>query len=180
MDTASLKKLFEEAHTDAMLALEGHFFPVPPIESICVLYNQKIGRLWGQAKEWNCDPYTTMIKLSETLCSHTSPNAILNTMIHEIIHCCGVWNHKRNFKLAARLINERFPGKYHVSRCTAAQEKMTDEQMDEAYKYIVKCPNCHHKWGFKRMVRAVQYPERYVCPHCKKTERKKIPLIRAK
>jgi len=176
----TLSELFQEAHADAVAALDGQFFPVPPLETICVLYNQKIGRLWGCAKPWYCDPYTTMIKLSETLCRHTNPNAILNTMIHEIIHCCGVWNHKHNFKLAARLINAKFPGKYHVSRCTGAQEKMTDEQMDEAYKYIVECPNCHHKWGFKRMIHAVRNPERCWCPHCKKTEKKKIPLIRAK
>lgn len=176
----TLPELFQEAHADAVAALDGQFFPVPPLETICVLYNQKIGRLWGCAKPWYCDPYTTMIKLSETLCRHTNPNAILNTMIHEIIHCCGVWNHKQNFKLAARLINAKFPGKYHVSRCTGAQEKMTDEQMDEAYKYIVECPNCHHKWGFKRMIHAVRNPERCWCPHCKKTEKKKIPLIRAK
>ena len=176
----TLSELFQEAHADAVAALDGQFFPVPPLETICVLYNQKIGRLWGCAKPWYCDPYTTMIKLSETLCRHTNPNAILNTMIHEIIHCCGVWNHKHNFKLAARLINAKFPGKYHVSRCTGAQEKMTDEQMEEAYKYIVECPNCHHKWGFKRMIHAVRNPERCWCPHCKKTEKKKIPLIRAK
>lgn len=176
----TLSELFQEAHADAVAALDGQFFPVPPLETICVLYNQKIGRLWGCAKPWYCDPYTTMIKLSETLCRHTNPNAILNTMIHEIIHCCGVWNHKHNFKLAARLINAKFPGKYHVSRCTGAQEKMTDEQMKEAYKYIVECPNCHHKWGFKRMIHAVRNPERCWCPHCKKTEKKKISLIRAK
>jgi len=176
----TLSELFQEAHADAVAALDGQFFPVPPLETICVLYNQKIGRLWGCAKPWYCDPYTTMIKLSETLCRHTNPNAILNTMIHEIIHCCGVWNHKHNFKLAARLINAKFPGKYHVSRCTGAQEKMTDEQMEEAYKYIVECPNCHHKWGFKRMIHAVRNPERCWCPHCKKTEKKKISLIRAK
>ena len=175
----NLPALFNEAYEDARTALSEQFFAVPPKETICVLYNQRIGRAWGRASEYYSGCYRTMIRLSVDLCRHTNPNAILNTMIHEIIHCCGIWNHKRNFKLAARLINNRFPGKYNVSRCTNAQEKMTDEQMDAAYNYIVECPQCHHKWGFKRFSRCVQHPETSWCPICS-TSHNHVHLIRTK
>lgn len=161
----TLPGLFNEAYADAVAAL-GHRFPLPPQEQICVLYNQRIGRAWGNACAYHSGIYRRMIKLSVDLCQHTNQNSILNTMVHELIHCCGIWNHRRDFKIAAALINRMFPEKYDISRCTSAQSKMTEEQMDQTYKYIVSCPKCHTKWGFKRFSKVVQNAERCWCPKC--------------
>ena len=175
----NLPELFNEAYADAEAALSSRF-RLPRKEQIYVLYNQRIGRAWGNAKPWHCNPYTRMIKLSVDLCKHTNANAILNTMIHEIIHCCGIWNHRRDFKIAAAIVNRMFPGKYDVSRCTSADFKMSDEQMDEAYSYILECPECGMKWGFKRMTKYVKHAELCWCTKCRKEKGKKVFLKRVK
>lgn len=175
----NLPALFNEAYTDAATAL-GTKFNLPKKEQIYVLYNQRIGQAWGNAKVWNSHPYTRMIKLSKDLCQNTNENSILNTMIHEIIHCCGIWNHRKNFKLAAAIINRMFPGKYNVSRCSSVDSKMDEEQMDKAYKYIIACPKCGMKWGFKRYTKCVYNVDLCWCSKCRKETGEKITLKRIK
>jgi len=176
----NLQTLFSEAHADAVSALSDHGITVPPEDSIYVLYNQRLGRAWGRASKYCSGRYKTKIQLSADLCQHTNSNAILNTMIHEIIHCCGIWNHRKNFKYAALLVNRMFPGKYNVSRCTGPQEKMSDEQMDKTYKYMLECPKCHYKWGYKRFTRHVQHPSSCWCTDCYTKHRERVYLVRTK
>lgn len=176
-----LTELFNEAYADAVAAR----VPVPPRFRIGVLYNQKIGSNWGYCQKDYSGDYDYIIKLSYTLCGFTSENAILNTMIHELCHCAGAWGHRKLFKTFAAKINEKFPSKYHVSRCTDCQEKMTDDQINSAYKYIVKCPKCGHVWGFHRSVGCVRNPSNYNCRSCTRENRKngtneKATLIRIK
>lgn len=176
--TTSLPSLWNEAYADCYNALHRHF-DVPDRNSIFVLYNQSLGGNWGNARIWKSGNFTRLVKLSKELCQNTSNNAILNTMIHELVHCCGIWNHGRNFKLAAAIINNMFPGKYNVSRCTSVSEKMTSEQMNNAYKYLIQCPKCKTVWGFKFLSKKVREAEQCWCCKCSKGT-DKVHLVRVK
>ena len=174
----NLPELFNEAYADVSSVLASRY-PVPPMEQIYVLYNQNIGSAWGYACKWISGNYTRLIKLSKTLCAYTNKNAILNTMVHEIIHCCGIWNHRRDFKLAAKIVNSAFPEKYHVTRCTSPNEKMTVDQINQAYKHVLECPVCHKKWGYKRTTKWVLRYNECFCKSCS-TKEKKVYLIKVK
>ena len=158
--TTTLVDLYIEAYRD----VESAGLPVADFNKINVLYNQRLGGAWGNCTDHGGGRFT--VRFSKTLCQHTSENSILNTMAHELIHACGIRGHKRDFKLAGQRLMAKFPGKYNVSRCTGAEEKMDNGQMMEAYKYIIGCPKCGMKWGYQRFSRAVQNVDFCTCPKC--------------
>ena len=171
-----LQLLFDQAYADAITA----GVPVPPAEEIYVLYNQRIGRSWGNACKWENCQYRFKIKLSVILCQHTDDKAIKNTIIHELVHCAGAWDHRRLFRAYAAKINARFPDYYHVSRLTSAEEKMGVEGINNTYKYVIKCPRCGHLWGYNRLTHAVRNPGHCWCPMCTRATGSKVFLVREK
>ena len=173
MDNTTLFTLAREAYTDAQTA----GLPCTPWEKLRFLFNQNLGRNWGCCRK-EIGGYA--ISLSERLCQNTNSNAILNTLIHELIHAAGVRGHRADFRFWARKINARFPDKYNVSRCTSIKEKMTLEQAMAAYKYIIQCPKCGMIYGLQRFTGAVRKPETYWCGVCERERHEKIYLKRIK
>lgn len=173
MDNATLVALTREAYADAQTV----GLPCASWNNLRFFYNQSIGRSWGCCQKQG-DGYA--ISLSERLCQNTNPNAILNTLIHELIHAAGVHDHRADFRFWARKINARFPEKYNVSRCTSIRDKMTLEQAFEAYKYIIQCPKCGMVYGMQKLTRAVRNPETYWCSACERERHEKNFLKRVK
>ena len=173
MDNATLIALAREAYADAQTA----GLPCTPWDHLRFFFNENLGRVWGCCRK-EINGYS--ISLSERLCQNTNPNAILNTLIHELIHACGVHGHRRDFRFWAARINARFPGKYNVTRGTPIIEKMTLEQALESYKYVLQCPKCGMIYGLQRRSGAVRNPGEYWCSRCSREHHIKSFLKRIK
>ena len=177
MDIAIAKRplsdLVQEAYRDAQTA----GLPCPTWDRLQFRFNVPMGRSWGSCSK-QVDGYT--IKLSEVLCQKTSENSILNTIIHELIHSCGIMNHRADFKFWANKINARFPGKYQVSRLAAVSDKMDLETAKQSYKYIIQCPVCGMIFGKNRLSYYIRHPEESWCGRCRKKTGVKNYLVRVK
>ena len=82
----------------------------------------------------------------------------INTTMHEMIHASGVWNHGREFKRIARLVNDKYG--YNVKRVHKANFD------DDAYKYIMVCKDCGQKIGRHKKSRFVKNYDKYSCGVC--------------
>lgn len=163
----SLVDTFNEVYQD----VKQSGLQIPDKRHLMILFNQNIGRAWGTCTKnwstWNPLPeYDYIIRFSKTLCQHCRREAIMSTMAHELIHAAGINGHRQEFKRAAAKIMMAYPGKYMIKRCTSASEKMDEASLNEAYTYVVECPNCHKKWFFKRASKLVKHSELYRCNIC--------------
>lgn len=87
-----------------------------------------------------------------------------NTMMHEILHCVdGTDGHTGKWKRIAEEINNAYPDKYHITRCSDYSDYVHDNvEENHDYKYVVYCPNCGAKWFYRRKSKTVSMPERYM------------------
>lgn len=112
--------------------------------------------------------YTYDITLNKILLEETtSEDALMNTLLHEIIHTCdGAFKHTGNFKVYANRVNSKFG--YHIKRCTSSEEKGIEEPKP-IYKYTIECEYCHRKWNYQKRSKIVTAVlkdggEEYKCP----------------
>ena len=155
----NLPALFNETYNDAKaIGLQN----LPDLNRLTVLYNQKIGSSWGL-----CFHDSLILKFNRILCSCEDPMAIKNTMMHELIHACGVRGHKWLFKsYVAKIMNHPIGKKYSISRCTSVNEKMTKDEILKKYKYVLECPSCGKTWGYQRYSKSIYYADFCECPVC--------------
>ena len=86
-----------------------------------------------------------------------------NTMMHEILHCVdGTDGHTGKWKRIAEEINNAYPDKYHITRCSDYSDYIRAEESHEDYKYVVYCPCCGAKWFYRRKSKTVSRHERYM------------------
>lgn len=104
------------------------------------------------------------VELSDVVAKYRSELDTMNTLVHEILHIVSKERgHKGDWKYLASLFNKSHYAKEfgEVTRTYKANE----EQL-EAYKYIVECESCHHKYHRQKLTKVVTHPERYTCGVC--------------
>lgn len=131
-----------------------------------VKVNSRLTRVWGNcgytkyASDWERCSYVINIS-SRLLSDDVSDNALMDTLIHEILHTCrGCMNHGGRWKKLASIVNAKFG--LNIKRCTSSEEKHIKED-PIIYKYAVKCPRCGHVYKRVRMVDSIKNPGNYIC-----------------
>lgn len=100
-------------------------------------------------RKYRYDITLNKILLEET----TSEDALMDTLLHEIIHTCdGAFKHTGNFKVYANKVNSKFG--YHIKRCTSEEEKGL-ELPKPIYRYTVECDNCHSQWHYQKRTKFI-------------------------
>lgn len=83
---------------------------------------------------------------------------VIQTLLHELIHTInGCFNHGKNFKYYASIINKAYG--YNISRTTDSS-KFGVELPKQDYKFEIVCANCGAKWHYKRNTSFVQCVEK--------------------
>lgn len=122
-------------------------------------------RSWGdwRLKKDGCN----YIRVTKSLLETGNDKAIMETIIHEILHACYPKDgHTKGWKKAAKRISN--DGVYNISRLSNAADKgITDDQMQWMFK--ITCNNCGKLWYYQKPknVRAI-VKGKGVCPFCKK------------
>lgn len=93
-------------------------------------------------------------------------NAIMDTIIHEILHTCyGCFNHGKKWKTLANIINNATG--YNVSRCgNYADFGLESPKKEKARNYVFRCENCGQEIVRERMSHFVKLYDSYTCGCC--------------
>ena len=101
-----------------------------------------------------------IIELSAQLAEQGSEDAILQVLVHEVLHtCCGCSNHGARWKGYAQRMNDAYG--YHIRRTDNYSELGIED--NRPVRYYVVCGKCGR--SIPRMKRSplVDHPERYRC-----------------
>lgn len=101
---------------------------------------------------------------AKILTDTTTDEAVMNVLIHEILHACK-WctghGHKKNWKLYADRINQRYP-QYQIT-IYAGENDFGDEVAEERLvfrrKYELKCTKCGKSFYSSRLTKDILHPE---------------------
>lgn len=164
MNKENLNNLFNETRHDLqMLNI--------PVGSISEFSTCKRTAAWGDCTQLKDGSFR--IRVSEILLS-AKKERIKDTICHELLHTIpGCMNHGKLWKSYANIVNNEYPGKYHIKRTTTAYEKGIDSsQIPSAeikYKYEVSCNNCGAKFYYKKECKVINYVRKgYECIRCPK------------
>lgn len=156
-----LQKLFKECKKE----LDYIGIKYGRIESITI--NSRAKKRWGQCRitlrsqSWENRIFS--INISERLLQDDiTDNACKNTIMHELIHTCNnCFNHGSEWKHIADIVND-FYSFYNIKRCTSAEEKGINEEIEKKEsRYILRCKCCGKLFYKDRMCNVVRYPEDY-------------------
>lgn len=98
--------------------------------------------------------------------------AILDTIIHEILHTCkGCMNHGKEWKRLANIVNEEWG--FDIGRCgdyadfspRLAKERKVERE-SKKYNYVFTCRGCGAKAKKTRLCDFVKHPWNYKCGRC--------------
>ena len=126
-----------------------------------------------------CFVYKNKITISQYL---EGDQLIKNVIAHELIHSCGVTNHKEDFKELMNLVNNSGWG-YNV--CTSQRnnnqgntdnlrelrKQKKEKREAKAKSYIVWCESCGYHYISKRKCHVLR---KYRCPECYGKLRQKL------
>ena len=154
----NLQALFEECMNEAKA------IGIVPGRILSVKVNNRFTAIWGRCSYINKKTGTYKIELNKILLEDTTTDqAAKNTIMHEILHSCdGCMNHGDKWKEMAYKVNRAYPSYYNIKRTTSNEEKGIEVKKKE-YNYMLKCESCGHLFGYYRITKAVQHPERYRC-----------------
>ncbi|WP_029319126.1 hypothetical protein [Butyrivibrio sp. AE3004] len=129
--------------------------------------NTRAKTRWGQCKK-NIDG-TYAIQISSTLLTddRISEKAVLETMIHEILHTCeNGMNHQGNWKINAEIMNRTYG--YNIKRITKGSEKGVEDYKSKPreIKYIFTCKGCGVQIYRKRDSKFTRNYRNYCCARC--------------
>lgn len=129
--------------------------------------NKRAKTRWGQCKK-NIDG-TYAIQISSALLTddRISEKAVLETMIHEILHTCkDSMNHTGRWKKNADIMNRIYG--YNIKRITRGSEKGVEDYKSTplAIKYVFTCRGCGAKIYRKRDSKFTRNYRRYGCTRC--------------
>ncbi len=100
------------------------------------------------------------IELSAKLAEEGSEDAILQVLVHEVLHTCyGCSNHGKRWKGYARRMSDSYG--YHIRR-TDSYEQLGIED-DRPVRYYVVCAKCGRRVPRMKRSPLVDHPERYRC-----------------
>ena len=98
--------------------------------------------------------------------------AILDTIIHEILHTCyGCMNHGKEWKRLANIVNEEWG--MIIGRCGSYSDfsprlakEMEVKRENKKSNYVFQCRECGQKIKRERMSDFVKHPWKYKCGKC--------------
>ena len=130
----------------------------------------RMTRSWGNCSKHSDGTYT--IKISDILLQDTtSEDALMNTVIHEILHTVnGCLNHGPNWKAVADKVNRNTH--YNIKRCTSCEEKGIDRNSrtrsknSRPKKWAVKCCQCGNIYKYSRKPKWLPRISSYRCGRC--------------
>lgn len=126
---------------------------------------------WGQCtRKRDSRGYFYTISINSSLLDERiKEEALLDTIIHELLHTIdGAWNddHKGKWLYWANIVNDCYSC-YNIKRGSSTEEiGMTQDMLENRYKYIIECENCGHKHYNNRMSGILYNPQRYRCGVC--------------
>jgi predicted SprT family Zn-dependent metalloprotease len=140
----------------------------PVIGNIFVVKtNSRAMARWGRC-DYHRGYNTYSIQISKRILADEVPyEAVLSTMIHEILHTCqGAEGHGAVWQQYARQVMRKHP-ELKITRTTPASAfGLGEEQAEFRQKYAIKCEKCGMTHYSSKLSRSIQHPERYRCGHC--------------
>lgn len=128
---------------------------------IDIKINTRAKKRWGLCSH-SLNGFTIEIS-SSLLQDNVSREALMNTLMHEVLHTVdGCMNHGKQWKYYAGIINLKY-GLNIKASTTAAEKKIED---NDSYNYIIACPKCGYQWKYIRMSQCVKHPERFSHTGC--------------
>lgn len=159
-----LEMYFEDA-CDILDSLDIEYGPVKEVK-----INSRATSRWGMCRRNRYEDSYSIEISSELLKDDVSYEAVMDTMIHELLHThkdrmC----HTGEWKRCANLVNEVYG--YNIKRCTSAAEKNIDmEKKVQPYKYNVVCNNCGRSYGYRKKSKVIKsllmHPHNHDCTCC--------------
>lgn len=151
-NTFTSRKL-RTAFEDGRRICEEHNIPIGCVTSL--KENPRLTSTWGRCSKLTRNTYEIEIS-SRLLADEVEYEALMNTMLHELIHTCkGCMNHGELFKRYGSWLNK---DGWHIQRCTSCEEKNIKE-VPRIYKYRVTCESCGEVWDYSKrgaVVRSLQ------------------------
>ena len=100
------------------------------------------------------------VELSARLAEQGSEDAILQVLVHEVLHTCyGCSNHGVRWKSYAQRMNAAYG--YHIRRTDNYEELGIED--DRPVRYYVTCAKCGRRIPRMKRSPLVDHPERYRC-----------------
>ena len=136
-------------------------------EIVNLKINTRARSRWGQCKtisKGKCE-----IEISSKILDDNVPyNAVLSTMVHELLHACkGGHGHRGKWKEYANKVNSSHP-ELSITRCTSASFfglKNEPRQLPKQI-YVIKCTSCGNRFTRQKMSKAIKNIDRYRCGKC--------------
>lgn len=133
-----------------------------------VTINTRAKKRWGQccttlsSRYWENRIFSINISV-ELLKDNISDEALMNTIIHEILHTCeNCMNHGKDWQYWANYVNDCYSC-YNIKRTTSFEEKGINRDEVIKYNYLVKCNKCGYEWKKQKRSSVVTYPSHYHC-----------------
>lgn len=155
----------EVIHYAQALGLMSPTGEVPP------LYTRKSVRTFGACfssrnQNGTCD---CAIVLNEILIKY-SDDQIRKVIVHEVAHAIHpLEHHSRSWRRDANRLGKRWGYVVEVrnsdGELSAALNTMKEGR--RKYRYELYCTRCGATWKYTRMSKAVKFPQKYECTHCK-------------
>ena len=151
---------------------------IPYRDIVNIKVNTRAKTRWGLCKSLGGDKFE--IEISDRLLQPgVSSLALMNTLLHEILHTCyGCMNHGKQWKAYAQRLNNIG---YNIKRCTSSAEKNIPEvQLKREYKYKVICNKCGYEYKYMRKGEVIKQiernPNRHGC-RCGRCNSRNLKLI---
>ena len=143
MNTFTSRKLIDALNEGQAICQQVNI----PIGNIArVTENARFTSTWGRCKKLSGNRFEIEIS-SRLLADGVSHEALMDTMLHEILHTCkGCFNHGELWKRYAARLNSIG---WSIQRCTSCEEKNI-ERVPKNYKYRVTCEECGDVWHYSR------------------------------
>lgn len=135
----------------AMIEALGYELPT----NIPVTFNSRLTRCLGKCSR-NRATGQFSIQINKRHFDISDRQEVLNTIVHEFIHCVE-FSHNTRFKAIADRVNRRYGINVQV------KSEVSEEYRESVYKYTMACKSCGVTFGYSRLTKAVQNPEHYRC-----------------
>lgn len=128
-----------------------------------ITINTRAKKRWGQCRKRDGRFY---ININERILEDdTDPHAVLETIIHEILHTVdGCFNHGKEWKNYAERVYQTTG--FKITRTTSAERFGIALEENRKSRYVFVCEKCGAVVRRDRMSKFVRHPERYHCGRC--------------
>ena len=149
MVDARLEKYFD----DACLILDNLGIVYGPVRNVIV--NTRAKARWGRCRYNKTRDYFDIELSSELLQDCVPYKAVMDTMLHELLHCNrNRLKHTGEWKACANIVNTAYG--YNIKRATNPVEKNLPIKETQSAKYVVICKNCGNINYYKRAGKVVK------------------------